>query len=74
PSRRVDCSRLDLPLGIVGLALSVGLSIFAIVRCKNNWQVLVIAVWKMSMSILNSVTTVHATVVVINGEDNAHPM
>ncbi|TFK31959.1 hypothetical protein BDQ12DRAFT_639416 [Crucibulum laeve] len=67
PFRRVNCSKLDLSLGIVGLALSVGLSIFAIVMCKNTWQLLVIAVWKMSMSMLNGITAVHAAVVVMNG-------
>ena len=60
PGRRVKHNGFDLLLGILGLALSSGLAIFTIVSCKNSWQLLVIAVWKMSMSLLNGFTAIHA--------------
>ncbi|KAF9011847.1 hypothetical protein BDQ17DRAFT_792344 [Cyathus striatus] len=41
------------------------MSIFSIVRCKNTWQLLAIAIWKMSMSLLNGITAVHAACAIL---------
>jgi len=60
PARRVKYSKFDLILGILGVIISSGIAIFTIVSCKNSWQLLVIAVWKMSMSLLNGCTAIHA--------------
>ena len=60
PARRVNHSKFDLLLGVCGVTLSSGIAIFTIVSCKNSWQLLVIAVWKMSMSLLNGCTAIHA--------------
>lgn len=35
------------------------MSIVTIVRCRNTWQLLVIAIWKLSMSLLNGITAIH---------------
>lgn len=64
PSRKLSFSVIDILLGLAALTLSAGISIFVIIRCKNTWQLLVIAVWKMSMSILNGTTAIHAAWVV----------
>ncbi|TFK29559.1 hypothetical protein FA15DRAFT_664107 [Coprinopsis marcescibilis] len=62
PFSRVSFSRFDLALGGFGLLISTLLSIVTIVRCKDTWQLLVIAVWKMSMSLLNGLTAVHVAI------------
>lgn len=62
PWRRVKYSKFDFILGFSGLAITLGLSIFTIIKCKNTWQLLVIAVWKMTMSLLNGITAVHVAI------------
>ncbi|KAJ2925346.1 hypothetical protein H1R20_g11746, partial [Candolleomyces eurysporus] len=59
PFSRVSFNRFDLALGGFGLLISTLLTIVTIVRCKDTWELLVIAIWKMSMSLLNGVTAVH---------------
>ena len=59
PFSRVTFSRFDLALGGFGLLISTLLTIVTIVRCKDTWELLVIAIWKMGMSLLNGVTAVH---------------
>lgn len=56
---RVSYSYFDLALGGFGLLISTLLTIVTIVRCKNTWELLVIGIWKMSMSLLNGITAVH---------------
>jgi len=65
PFSRVSFSRFDLALGGFGLLISTLLSIITIVRCKDTWQLLVIGVWKMSMSLLNGLTAVHVAILFI---------
>ena len=43
-------SQLDLVLGTVGLGVTIAVSIVTILRCRNAWQLLVIAVWKLDVS------------------------
>ena len=62
PFWRVKHSWLDLYLGVVGLIVSTAMAIVTIVKCRNTWQLLVIAVWKMSMSLLNGITAIHVAV------------
>jgi hypothetical protein len=38
--------------------VSMAMSIVTIVRCRNTWQLLVIAVWKLSVSSLNDITAI----------------
>jgi len=59
PFRPVKYSWFDLALGVVGLCGSTAMSIVTLVRCRNTWQLLVIAVWKLSMSLLNGITSIH---------------
>ncbi len=43
------------------------MSIFTIVNCKDTWQLLVIAIWKLSMSLLNGVTVrLHVAIMLFN--------
>ena len=65
PSRPVKYSWFDLILGVVGLCVSTAMSIVTIARCRNTWQLLVIAVWKLSMSLLNGITAIHVAVLFV---------
>ncbi|KAH6910728.1 hypothetical protein BKA70DRAFT_92241 [Coprinopsis sp. MPI-PUGE-AT-0042] len=65
PFSRVKFSRFDLALGGVGLLVSTLLSIVTIVRCKDNWELTVIAVWKLGMSLLNGATAIHVAILYI---------
>ncbi|KIJ99261.1 hypothetical protein K443DRAFT_102558, partial [Laccaria amethystina LaAM-08-1] len=62
PFSRIRYSQFDLVLGIVGLGVTTAVSIVTILRCRNTWQLLVIAVWKLDMSLLNGITAVHVAV------------
>ncbi|KAF9443903.1 hypothetical protein P691DRAFT_678601, partial [Macrolepiota fuliginosa MF-IS2] len=48
------------------LVVSTVMSIVTIVGCKNSWQLLVIVVWQMGLSILNGITGLHVTVAMNN--------
>ena len=48
-----------MAISAVGLLVSSGLAAFTMEKCRNSWQLLVIAVWKLSMSLLSGITAVH---------------
>ncbi|KIJ94782.1 hypothetical protein K443DRAFT_109809 [Laccaria amethystina LaAM-08-1] len=62
PFSRIYFPQLDLVLGIVGLGVTTAVSITTILRCRNPWQLLVIAVWKLDVSLLNEVAAVHVAI------------
>ncbi|KAF8892898.1 hypothetical protein BD779DRAFT_1436605, partial [Infundibulicybe gibba] len=64
PRRKVKYTRVDLAIGIVGLCISTGLAIHTLVKCRDTWQLLVIAVWKLSMSLLNGITAVQVAITI----------
>jgi hypothetical protein len=53
-----------LILAIVGLVSGFVLTTFTLVRCRNSWQLLLLGMWKMSMSLLNGLVAIHVGVVV----------
>ncbi|TFK75698.1 hypothetical protein BDN72DRAFT_885711 [Pluteus cervinus] len=65
PKRRVRYSKIDLWLGGISLIVTTGLAILTLVRCRNSWQLLTVAVWKMSMSLLNGITAVNVASIVL---------
>jgi len=65
PFRPVKYSWFGLAFGVVGLCVSTAMSIVTIVRCRNTWQLLVIAVWKLSMSLLNGITAIHVALLLL---------
>jgi hypothetical protein len=75
PWRRLKHSLLDLALGSIGLILSVAMSIIAIVRCREDWEFLLIAIWKLTLSVSLGCTTVHRGLILAkerretNGQD-----
>ena len=50
---------LSIYLATIGLLAGTTLAIITMVKCRNHWQLLVIALWKMSMSLFNGVVGFH---------------
>jgi len=46
------------------------MSIITMINCKNTWQLLVIGVWKMSMSLLNGLTALHVAILVVHKQED----
>ncbi|TFK72844.1 hypothetical protein BDN72DRAFT_957022 [Pluteus cervinus] len=53
PFSPVSYSRIDIVLGVVSLVVSTAMTIVTLVRCRNSWQLLTIAVWKLTISLVN---------------------
>ncbi|KDR77317.1 hypothetical protein GALMADRAFT_139310 [Galerina marginata CBS 339.88] len=70
PFQKIANSKLDLILGALGISLCIIMSIVTMIKCKNTWQLLVIAVWKLSMSLLNGLTALHVAILVVNNPDD----
>jgi hypothetical protein len=65
PFKKIHHSKLDVILGSLGLVLCIVMSIITMVHCRHTWQLLAIAVWKMSMSLLNGITALHVAILVM---------
>lgn len=59
PFKRVKNGKYGLALAVIGLVGGFILSTITMVRCRNHWQLLVLAVWKFSMSLFNGIVAVH---------------
>ncbi|KIJ57272.1 hypothetical protein M422DRAFT_149965 [Sphaerobolus stellatus SS14] len=59
PWKQINNGRFGLLLSATGLIISVSLAAYTMDKCRNNWQLLVIAVWKLSMSLLSGLTSLH---------------
>jgi len=59
PFKQIKNGKYDLVLA--GLAFLGGLifSTITMVRCRNHWQLLVLGVWKFSMSLFNAIVGAH---------------
>jgi hypothetical protein len=56
--------RFDAFLSLVGLIWTVGATIFTMIRCRQRWEFVVMAFWKMMMSLTLSAIATHAAVIV----------
>jgi len=61
PSSRLRYERWDNWLAILGLVGGTALASFTAIRCRNTWELLVIGIWAMSMSITNGLVGIHAS-------------
>jgi len=59
---RLEHNRLDLWLSVVGLVGCFTVTIFTLIRCRNNWQLLAIGVWKLSTSLVNGIVGTHTAI------------
>jgi len=69
PFHKISNTKLDLALGAIGIILCIVMSMVTIINCKNTWQLLVIAVWKLSMSLLNGLTALHVAILIVGNPD-----
>ena len=67
PWKYINNTKLDLGLAGVGLLLCIVMSCVTMVRCykEGSWQMLLVALWKMAMSIVNGVTALHVAIIVV---------
>jgi len=60
PWKELQYSRFNLVLAILGLLGGVPLSIFTMVRCESTRPLLLMAIWKLTMSVTNGTVAIHA--------------
>lgn len=60
PTRPLKHIFLDSLLAIFTFLITVGVAIFTIIRCRNQWEYMLIAIWKMFMTTVVVSTTVTA--------------
>ena len=60
PWSRISEKKWDIALGALGLAFTVTVAVLTIVRCRNSWQFMLLAVWKLMLSITAAAITIHA--------------
>jgi hypothetical protein len=52
PWRRLSSGKFDLCLSILQLTITVAIASFTIARCRSRWQFILLAVWKLVMSMV----------------------
>ncbi|KAK3362566.1 hypothetical protein B0T25DRAFT_8905 [Lasiosphaeria hispida] len=60
PRRKLTGRKLNLALGFIGLGITLPLTVLVMVRCRNTRSFLLIAVWKLMLSVTLSFMTIHA--------------
>lgn len=65
--------KMDTLLGVVSLLSTTITSIFTIVRCRGSWQFVVLAVWKMILSLNLGFVSVHTALNLRKGVYEKHP-
>jgi len=61
-SVKLDFPWVDFTLALVSLTLTVASSSLSIVRCRNEWPLVLIATWKMLLSLDLGFTAVHRAI------------
>ena len=56
--------RFDAFLSVVGLIWTLTITIFTMIRCRQRWEFVVMAFWKMMMSLTLSAISTHAAILV----------
>lgn len=51
PTKRLSAGRTDIALSLIQVIVSVLIAGFTISRCRNRWQFMLIAIWKVIMSV-----------------------
>ena len=58
--KRIKAWKFDYALAILSLLATTATSIFTMVRCRHRWQFVCIALWKISMSFMLGILSLHA--------------
>jgi hypothetical protein len=61
PWRRLSAGKFDLFLSIAQFTITVAIAAFTIARCRSRWQFILIAVWKLVMSMVVGVWGISAS-------------
>jgi hypothetical protein len=61
PWRRLSAGKFDLFLSITQVIITVAVAAFTIARCRSRWQFILIAVWKLVMSMVVGVWGISAS-------------
>jgi len=69
PFKRLGSGLSNIILPVLGLLFGVPLAIFTMVRCRGVWQLELIAIWKLTMSVTNGCVGITAALAVRCGED-----
>jgi hypothetical protein len=67
PGDRLTHSYLDLILGSASLLGTLPVTVLTMVSCHSRWQFVLIAVWKLALSLTMSVITFHASIFLMRG-------
>lgn len=59
PSKKLNQKKWDIFLGLLSLIPSVFFAILTVVRCRDRWQFMLIAVWKTTLSLTLSAIGLH---------------
>jgi hypothetical protein len=62
PNKPLTHSWIDMLLSIASLIITVPVSVFTIIRCIGRWQFVLLAIWKMSMSLTLAAVGTHRSV------------
>ncbi|KAK0716013.1 hypothetical protein B0H67DRAFT_465469, partial [Lasiosphaeris hirsuta] len=60
PRRKLTGRKLNLAFGFIGLGITLPLTVLVMVRCRNSRSFILIAVWKLLLSVTLSFMTIHA--------------
>ncbi|KAE9373167.1 hypothetical protein N431DRAFT_438524 [Stipitochalara longipes BDJ] len=64
PWKRNHHKWVDITLSIFGLVATIILTVLTILRCRNRWQFVVMATWKLILSITFGILSFHAATMV----------
>jgi hypothetical protein len=68
PWRRIRHTGWGSLLGVITFIASISLSVFTVIRCRNRWQFILIAVWKICLSATLALSTL--TVAILSKLDS----
>ncbi len=60
PCRPLRHKMFNLGLAILGILITLPITVLTMVRCRNSWQFILIAVWKLVLSVVLSSMAIHA--------------
>lgn len=60
PWKRNHHKWIDITLSIFGLVAAGTLTVLTILRCRNRWQFVVMATWKLVLSVTFGILSIHA--------------
>jgi hypothetical protein len=61
PWSRLSAGKFDLCLSVVQLIVTVAIAAFTIARCRSRWQFILLAVWKLVMSVVVGIWGISAS-------------